>query len=133
MAKTKIRNQLATSTLKMISQIRLALSTEVSKKNLAKKLVTKKENDNISDNYNTLFSFDLIDLMNKEDNELEFDNIQEIYLELLPNNSDIFMEEFINFDIIEELILSLNKVKKNIDEAVNTTNWTLDDILKTSK
>ncbi|CAG8696786.1 679_t:CDS:2, partial [Cetraspora pellucida] len=36
--KTKIRNRLATSTLKMISQINLALSIEVPKKNSTKKL-----------------------------------------------------------------------------------------------
>ncbi|CAG8850360.1 9022_t:CDS:2, partial [Gigaspora margarita] len=122
-----------TSTLKMISQIRLALSAEISKKKLDKKLVTEKENDNISDNYNTLFSYDLIDLMNEEDNELEFNHIQEIYLESLPDNSNSFMEDFINFDIIDELILTSDEVKKNLDETENTTNWTLDEILKTNK
>ncbi|CAG8455998.1 15861_t:CDS:1 [Racocetra fulgida] len=106
----------------MILQICLTLSAEISKKNLDKKLVTKKENDNISNHYNILFFFDLIDLMNKEDNELEFDYIQEIYLELLLNNLNSFMDNFINFDIIEELILTLDEVKKNLDETENTTN-----------
>ncbi|CAG8757142.1 6081_t:CDS:1, partial [Racocetra fulgida] len=67
-----------TSTLKIVLQINLALFKEIFKKDLDKKLVAKKENDNISDNYNTLFSFDLIDLINEEDKELEFDHIQEI-------------------------------------------------------
>ncbi|CAG8801634.1 8032_t:CDS:2, partial [Dentiscutata erythropus] len=66
--------------------------------------------------------FSHMDLMNEEDNELEFDHIQEIYLESLPNNSDLFLEEFINFDAIEEL--TSNEVKKISDEAKNTTNWT---------
>ncbi|CAG8453764.1 18309_t:CDS:2 [Racocetra fulgida] len=97
MAKTKIRNQLSTSTLKMISQIKLTLSIEVSKKNLKEKLVTreKQDNDNLDD-YDTLFSLDLIDLINDEDNELEFNNIQEIDLEPIRNNSELFMEDHLN-------------------------------------
>ncbi|CAG8717868.1 5372_t:CDS:1, partial [Gigaspora margarita] len=111
-AKTKIQNQLTTSTLKMISQIKFALSAKVSKKSLDK-LVTRNEQDNDNlDDYNTLFSLDLIDLINKKDNELEFNNIQEVYLESMQNNLELFMEEFINFDIIDELILTSDNVKK---------------------
>ncbi|CAG8694494.1 44_t:CDS:1, partial [Dentiscutata erythropus] len=106
MTKTKIRNQLSTSTLEMISQIKLALSAEVSKKSLEKKLVTRNEQDNDTlDDYNTLFSLNLIDLINDEDNKLEFNNIQEICLESMQNYSELFIEEFINFNIIDKLIL----------------------------
>ncbi|CAG8805426.1 4237_t:CDS:1, partial [Dentiscutata erythropus] len=103
----------------------------VSKKSLDKKLVTRNEQDNDNlDDYNTLFSLDLIDLINDKDNELEFNNIQEIYLESMQNNSELFMEEFINFDIIDELVLTSDNVKENLGKAKNTTNWTLEDILK---
>ncbi|CAG8803906.1 12660_t:CDS:2, partial [Racocetra fulgida] len=118
-----------TSTLKMISQINLALSIEVPKKNLTKKLVEKdKDIDDLDNYYEELFSSDFTD---EEDNELEFSHVQEISLELIQNNSESFMEEFINFDIIEELITISDKVKQNIDKNENTSNWTLDDILNT--
>ncbi|CAG8646295.1 26320_t:CDS:2, partial [Dentiscutata erythropus] len=72
-----------------------------------------------------------IHFTDEEDNELEFSHIQEISLESIQNNSESFMEEFINFDIIEELITISDKVKQNIDKNENTSNWTLDDILNT--
>ncbi|CAG8746857.1 24343_t:CDS:1, partial [Gigaspora rosea] len=54
MAKTKIRNQLTTSTLKMISQIKFALSAKVSKKSLDK-LVTRNEQNN--DNFEIIILY----------------------------------------------------------------------------
>ncbi|CAG8480036.1 14294_t:CDS:2, partial [Racocetra fulgida] len=105
-----------TSTLKMISQIKLVLSAKVFKKCLDKKLLTRNEQDNnYLDDYNTLFSLDLIDLINDEDNELEFNNIQEIYLESVQNNSELFIEKFINFNIIDELVLTSDNIKENLE------------------
>ncbi|CAG8675010.1 8713_t:CDS:2, partial [Cetraspora pellucida] len=129
MTKTKIRNRLATSTLKIISQINLALSIEVPKKNPTKKLVEKdKDIDDLDNYYEELFSSDFTD---EENNELEFSHVQEISLESIQNNSESFMKEFINFDIIEELITISDKVNQNIDKNENTSNWTLDDNLNT--
>ncbi|CAG8817961.1 4537_t:CDS:1, partial [Cetraspora pellucida] len=90
MTKTKIRNRLATSILKMISQINLALSIEVSKKNSTKKLVEKdKDIDNLDNYYKELF---FSDFTKEEDNKLEFSHIQEISLESIQNNSESFIE-----------------------------------------
>ncbi|CAG8819416.1 9162_t:CDS:2, partial [Cetraspora pellucida] len=101
-----ISYQAATSILKMISQINLALSIEVPKKNPTKKLVEKdKDIDDLDNYYKELFSSDFTE----EDNELEFSHIQEISLESIQNNSESFIEEFINFDIIEELITISDK------------------------
>ncbi|CAG8623301.1 591_t:CDS:2, partial [Gigaspora rosea] len=43
----------------------------------------------------------------------------------------IYYLKFINLDIIEELITTSDKVKRNLDKNANTSNWTLNDILNT--
>ncbi|CAG8809989.1 23187_t:CDS:2 [Gigaspora margarita] len=104
------------STLKIISQINLTLAIKVSKTKVTKELVVEEKTTNNLDDYDQLFSSNLI---NENDVELKVNNLEEIYLETIQNNLnnlESFMKEFINFSRFEELILVPNKIDKNINQ-----------------
>ncbi|CAG8842925.1 27034_t:CDS:2, partial [Gigaspora margarita] len=104
------------STLKMISQINLTLAMKVSKTKVTKELVVEEKTTNNLDDYDQLYSSNLI---NENGVKLEVNNLEEIYLETTQNNLnnlELFMEEFINFSRFEELISVPNKIDKNINQ-----------------